>query len=135
MSEKIKELQLNIELLTHAKTKYIETVNNMGNYFSMTKKNKKYVKAKAQKAINAYDKDIEALKEELNKFLAQNIVTDLKKELLETGKLDQNKIEQTVQELGITKIEISPEAQEMKKHQSKVNNIFAKHLNKDKSNG
>ena len=60
----------------------------------------------------------------------QDIVEKLKKEMLETGILDQQKIEDTVAALGIQEVEISEEAKEMKKIKSKVNNIFDKHLKK-----
>lgn len=57
-------------------------------------------------------------------------IEKLKKEMLETGVLDQQKIEDTVAALGIEEVEISEEAKEMKKIKSKVNSIFDKHLGK-----
>lgn len=61
---------------------------------------------------------------------AEEGIEKLKKEMLETGVLDQQKIEDTVKELGIENVEISEEAKEMKNIKSKVNSIFDKHLNK-----
>jgi len=76
--------------------------------------------------VEYFDKEIIKVKVELKQIL----LTDLAKEMLETGILDQKKIEETVAKSGIEQVEISEEAKEMKQFKSKVNNIFDKHLNK-----
>ena len=58
-------------------------------------------------------------------------IEKLKKEMLETGVLNQQKIEDIVSSEGITNVEISEEAKEMKKMKSKVNSIFDKYLKKE----
>lgn len=62
---------------------------------------------------------------------AKEHVEKLKKEMLETGILDQQKIEDVIVAEGITEVKISEEAQEMKKVKSKVNSIFDKYLKKE----
>jgi hypothetical protein len=67
----------------------------------------------------------------MSKDKAKEQVEKLKKEMLETGVLDQQKIEDIVVAEGLEEVEISEEAKEMKKIKSKVNSIFDKHLKKE----
>ena len=117
------DLELNILLLETSRKKYLDMLNNLSSYFAIEETDVEEIKTNAEMTIQKYDSEIAEAKEQLNNLVIQ----DLKKDLLQTGKLDLQKIEETIQSHGIESIRISEAAKDMKAHQSKVTDIFNKH--------